>query len=451
MKRLGFAGTCIADELALSELSAVVLRDLGTELNRTATENLKLNSQNVLRHPDHMERVMNTLAESWRKGTSSAFAEILDFFNLPLPNTGELEKSEVKLPGGNILRMFSGSFLIIIQHLEPGVNKIQKPMVFASDWIERLTRCLSGSLLSFFTMDLTFYCLKSASGTNFPSTVLNFEQELDSLDVRGERKTYSDWRSSMKRLLRHLESVLSFAASQNNCDEAKMELNKAAGSMKFWVAMMAKQSEPGENAFKELSYKDFIELKDDAVKEGGMLMRRWINLIEEVEKDWDLQPFDLLNLVRCYVLFPIGSYEAEDIQQAFDAVDGKIEGEASLEERTEYLRCAISLQRRLKAAYLKTGREVRSPSIFIPDTESWESREHWAAKTEEFQLLSEKEKKEAQEVDSTTKEAPLNFFDIMSMEADDHGTVDTTSRKNGAVFERVPSLSPKYVWRTTRR
>lgn len=122
-------------------------------------------------------------------------------------------------------------------------------------------------------------------------------------------------------------------------------------------------------------------------------------------------------------------YSPDDLEQAFDAVDAKIEGEATLEERLEYLKCAITLQRRLKAAYLSTGREPRPPSTFCPRTETWSARSHWAENSEEFKLLSAKEKEEAYAADFSTREAPLDFYSIMSLEADDHGAVDVSSRK----------------------
>ena len=128
------------------------MRDLrsakGNELNRTAAEVLRLNAQNILRHPDHMEKAFERLSKSWRNGTSSAFAEVLNFFNLPLHEAKSLEGTVVNLPGGNTLHLYSANYLILIQQFEPGSSKMSCTIIFATDWIERLTRCLSGSLLS---------------------------------------------------------------------------------------------------------------------------------------------------------------------------------------------------------------------------------------------------------------------------------------------------------------
>ena len=384
----------------------------------------------MLRHPDHMTRLMETVSLAWRKGSSDAFASILKFFNMPLDQERGLEQSDIILPGGDSLKLFTANFLVIIQHHECGRALPKKTMIFSVDWIERLTRCLSGTLLSYFCVDLPFFCLKTNLRDTFPSTVLNFEGEADWVSVKGEKKTYQDWRNSMQPLLNHLGTILSMAADQRTCEDSKSCLNRAAGSMKkFWVALMAKQQENGETAINSLSEQDYLDLKSEAVKEGGSFLMKWITILEAIEEEWELQPFDMLNLARSYVLFPIGSYSSDDFEQAFDAVDGKIEGEASVNERLEYLKCAISLQKRLKAAYLGTGREARSPSVYCSDTESWVPRNHWAEGTEEFALLNDAEKKEAFAADFSTREAPLDFFSIMSLEADDHGAVDVTTRR----------------------
>ena len=105
-----------------------------------------------------------------------------------------------------------------------------------------------------------------------------------------------------------------------------MVLNRAAGSMKkLWVAYMAKQ--PEEEVINQLSLKDFPELRDDVIKEGGVFLdlQRWINILEESAEDWKLEPFDMLNVARSDVLFPIGSYCPEDLPEAFSVVDAKVE------------------------------------------------------------------------------------------------------------------------------
>lgn len=313
LQRFGLIRNCVADELAMSELGSIVLEnmkhaDIG-ELNMTATEIMKLNSQNVLRHPNHMTALMEKISSSWRKGTSEALASILRFFNMPLAQKNDLEQSCVNLPGGDTLKLYTGNFLIVIQHFECGKATPKKTMIFGVDWIERLTRCLSGTLLTHFCVDLPFFCLKTNNRDIYPSTILNFEGETDWINVKGEKRFYSAWRRSMKPLVNHLEVILNLAAEQNSCDDSKFCLNKAAGSMKkLWVALMAKQKEDGEEAISTLSERDYLDLKNEAAKEGGPLLIKWSNILEEIERDWDLQPFDILNLARCYVLFPIGSY-----------------------------------------------------------------------------------------------------------------------------------------------
>ena len=77
-----------------------------------------------------------------------------------------------------------------------------------------------------------------------------------------------------------------------------------------------------------------------------------------------------------------------------------------------YLLAAVSSQKELKAAYMKTNQPLRPPSEYDFNTHQWVKREHWAADLPLWTLLTDAERQAARENDFTVNEVPADAAEV---------------------------------------
>ena len=185
--------------------------------------------------------------------------------------------------------------------------------------------------------------------------------------------------------------------------------------------------EPGEPGLNEASKEDAAVLVSEAFfGETSPLVRRWYSWSQSLLAEEKISRFELNNIMRAYVLFPIGSWSPADLEKALDATDAKLaptldEG-SGLEQRRHFILMAGHLQEKLKASYIASGKSVPPPSTFDFSTGEYSTRAHWAAGTEAFESLPESERRWLESVDFNTEVAPFDLFSVMSLGAEDHGT-----------------------------
>ncbi|CAK9095685.1 Hypothetical protein SCF082_LOCUS44941 [Durusdinium trenchii] len=220
-----------------------------------------------------------------------------------------------------------------------------------------------------------------------------------------------------------LEAVGRVAEDRNlaESDDIADAFNCASvGGKLVWYDIQNLVPEPGRDLFKELpnaisalGMEDAKELVSAPELEGKF----GTTLLEFCLKEGERRGYArAYNLARLYSVVPRPASTHDCAEESLNMIlakGGKFESKDEQERVIRnYLLAAVSSQKELKAAYMKTNQPLRPPSEYDFNTHQWVKREHWAADLPLWTLLTDAERQAARENDFTVNEVPADAAEV---------------------------------------
>ena len=247
-----------------------------------------------------------------------------------------------------------------------------------------------------------------------------------------ERKV-SEFENRLAPVLREVGRLADGVDLANANAIAEVYNNASIGGKTVWYIMQNLVPEPGDGLFKELP-NAIAHLGGNDVAEL-MKVPELSNSFAEVLLKFCLGEGKLrgyvhsYNLARLYSAVPCPASTRDDAEASLKMILEKGAKFKSMQEEEAVMRnyflAAVSSQKELKAAYAKTNQPLRDPSTYNFETGSWVRREHWASGLSLWALLTDDEKRAAEEADFSVNEVPVDAAEVYW----------ASTQSKGAMFE----------------